>query len=229
MIDPNHVEMEPVGTLFYFGDPMCSWCWGFRPILEQVEREYPELRRVTVMGGLRRGEEIAMDDTLVELIRGAWVRIEEATGQPFDHEFWNLHRPLSTTVPACRAVLAARIMAPEREWDYMVGMFKAYFTQLRDPSRRETHLQVAGEVGLEPARFEAMLSSPEVNAALAKDLELGDSLGVRGYPTLVLQIGEKFHLVSPGYQPIEGLRRAINNIYESQGIEFTRPESGLYS
>ena len=49
-------EPEPVGTLYYFGDPMCSWCWGFRPVLEQVDLEYPELKRVTVMGGLRGGE-----------------------------------------------------------------------------------------------------------------------------------------------------------------------------
>ena len=30
-------------------------------------------------------------------------------------------------------------------------------------------------------------------------------------------------------QPIEGMRRAINAAYEEAGIEFVRPESGLYS
>ncbi|MCH7478788.1 MAG: DsbA family protein, partial [SAR324 cluster bacterium] len=30
--------MEKIGTLYYFGDPMCSWCWGFKPVLEQVDR-----------------------------------------------------------------------------------------------------------------------------------------------------------------------------------------------
>jgi putative protein-disulfide isomerase len=222
-------ENERVGTLYYFGDPMCSWCWGFKPTLEQVEREYPELRRVTVMGGLRRGDGVAMDEDLVSLIRGAWRRIEEATGQPFDHAFWELHRPLATTVPACRAVVAARTLDPAREWPYMVGMFRAYFTGLRDPSRRETHLAVAGEAGLDPAAFAAALDSPAVAAALRQDLDWTEAMGIRGFPTLVLHLRGKYFLISPGCQPIEALRKSINAVYEAHGIGFTRPESGLYS
>ena len=79
---------EKIGKLYYFGDPMCSWCWGFRPVLEQVEHEYPELQRITVMGGLRGGEEEPMSDMLAEMIQSAWVRISEATGHPFDRDFW---------------------------------------------------------------------------------------------------------------------------------------------
>ncbi|HUJ74784.1 MAG TPA: hypothetical protein VL359_07990, partial [bacterium] len=86
MTDAMHNSLpEPVGTLYYFGDPMCSWCWGFRPVLEQVDREYPELRRVTVLGGLRGGSAGPMSDELARMIQGAWRRIEETTGQPFDH------------------------------------------------------------------------------------------------------------------------------------------------
>ena len=222
-------EIEPVGTLYYFGDPMCSWCWGFRPVLEQVEQEYPELNRVTVMGGLRRGPDVPMDDALIELIRDAWRRIAETTGQPFDHTLWKRHRPLSTTLPACRAVLTARILNPELEWPFMVAMFKAYFTEARDCTRVETHLEIAQEVGIDPASFSETLSTSDVERALSEDLRLGDSLGIRGYPTLMLKLAGEYHLVSPGYGPIEHFRRAINAVYESNGIEFTRPESGIYS
>jgi putative protein-disulfide isomerase len=222
-------DTKPVGTLYYFGDPMCSWCWGFKPTLEQVEREYPELHRVTVMGGLRRGEEEPMQEPLVELIRGAWRRIEEATGQPFDHAFWDRHRPLQTTVPACKAVVAARTLDPAREWPYMVGMFQSYFTKLRDPSRRETHVAVAEETGFDPRAFEAALDSEPVQQSLQKDLDWAETLGIRGFPSLVLSVKDKYFLIAPGCQPIEALRKSINAVYEAHGIGFTRPESGLYS
>ncbi|MDH5427723.1 MAG: DsbA family protein, partial [Nitrospirota bacterium] len=27
-------------TLIYVADPMCSWCWGFSPVLEEIRRLY---------------------------------------------------------------------------------------------------------------------------------------------------------------------------------------------
>ena len=220
---------EPIGTLYYFGDPMCSWCWGFKPVLEQVDAEYPELKRVTVMGGLRGGEPQPMGDELAALIQGAWDRIQEATGQPFNREFWSRNRPLATTLPACKAVLSARLLDATREWRFMVGMFEAYFTRVMDPSSRETQLQVAREQGFEPLAFGAMMDSPAVEEALLQDLKLARRFGVTGFPTVVLNVGDENYLVAPGYQPIEVVRRAINAVYKAAGIEFTRPESGIYS
>ena len=41
----------------YFADPMCSWCWGFAPVIEQtLRRRYGEAIPVRlVLGGLRPG------------------------------------------------------------------------------------------------------------------------------------------------------------------------------
>jgi len=220
---------KPIGTLRYFGDPMCSWCWGFRPVLEAVDAEYPELKRITVMGGLRGESDKPMSEELARLVQGAWRRIEEATGQPFNHELWKRHRPLATTLPACRAVLAARLLDAGREWRFMVGMFEAYFTRALDPTARETYLDVAARQELDVDAYAAKLDSPEVEHALQQDLLLTRRFGITGFPTVVLSLGKDHYLVSPGYQPIAGMRRAINAAYEEAGIEYVRPESGLYS
>jgi putative protein-disulfide isomerase len=221
--------LEPVGTLYYFGDPMCSWCWGFKPVLEQLDVEYPELRRVTVMGGLRGGDPVPMGDDLAAMIQNAWQRIEETTGQPFNHDFWQKHRPLMTTWPACRAVLAAKELDPTRQWPFMVAMFEAYFTGMLDPTKRETHLTVAQSLGFNIRQFETMLDSPRIEEALQQDLQLTQQYGVTGFPTVVLSLGKDNYLISPGYQPVEVLRRAINAAYKAAGVEFERPENGLYS
>lgn len=220
---------ESIGTLYYFGDPMCSWCWGLKPVLEQLDAEYPELRRRTVMGGLRDGPEVPMGDELAEMIQGAWRRIHDGTGQPFNHDLWAQHRPLATTLPACRAVVAARTLDPAREWPFMVGMFKAYFTEARDPSSTETHCDVAEQVGLERAAFAEALESGRVEEALQADLKLTRRFGITGFPTLVLGLEHNHYLISPGYQPIDAMRRAINEAYADAGVDdYQRPESGMY-
>ena len=223
------MDQEKIGTLHYFGDPMCSWCWGLKPVLEQLDAEYPELQRVTVMGGLRGGEELPMNEGLVAMIQDAWRRIEESTGQHFEHGFWDRHRPLATTWPACKAVVTARLVAPEMEWPYMVALFKAYFLRELDPSLRETHIRLAGELGMDVRQFQQMLNSSEVGNALEKDFQKTRAFGISAFPTLVLTLNDENYLISPGYQPIDEMRRAINSAYEEAGVDFVRPESGLYS
>jgi putative protein-disulfide isomerase len=218
-----------IGTLYYFGDPMCSWCWGFRPVLEQVDQEYPELERVMVLGGLRGGDEEPMSDDLAAMIRNAWLRIEESTGQKFNHDLWELHRPLATTWPACRAVLAARLLDPKAEWAFMVAMFEAYFTRALDPSSRETHLMIAEEQGFDRNIYMGILDSEQVERTLQTDLRTTQRFGITGFPSVVLSIEGTNYVISPGYQPVEGLRRAINEVYQKANIEFLRPESGIYS
>ncbi|MFQ5523922.1 MAG: DsbA family protein, partial [Acidimicrobiia bacterium] len=41
-----------ITKLIYVGDPMCSWCWGFAPEIEDLADEYPV---EVVVGGLRPG------------------------------------------------------------------------------------------------------------------------------------------------------------------------------
>ena len=42
-------------VLYYVADPMCSWCWGFHPVLEKVKEVLPDgISPVYVMGGLAR-------------------------------------------------------------------------------------------------------------------------------------------------------------------------------
>lgn len=47
--------------LLYIADPMCSWCWGFSPIIEKVRDHFGEaLPMELLMGGLRPGTEEPM-------------------------------------------------------------------------------------------------------------------------------------------------------------------------
>ena len=56
-------------TLYYVADPMCSWCWGFQPVLEKVKEAVPEeLSPVYIMGGLARDT----DDPMPDVMRGAY-------------------------------------------------------------------------------------------------------------------------------------------------------------
>nr|MBA3324286.1 DsbA family protein [Paracoccaceae bacterium] len=42
--------------LLYVADPMCSWCWGFAPVIADIRAAFRDrLPLHLVMGGLRPG------------------------------------------------------------------------------------------------------------------------------------------------------------------------------
>ena len=97
----------------YFADPMCSWCYGFSPVITAlVERFEGRLGLQVVMGGLRAGNTAPMRAEDKDYIREAWTRVGAASGQPFDFSFLDREGFVYDTEPACRAVVTARRLLP---------------------------------------------------------------------------------------------------------------------
>lgn len=196
------MKSAAMGTVFYVADPMCSWCWGFRPQLERVVTEMPpglELRHV--MGGLAPDSDEPMPDEIRAHVRAAWREVATRTGARFEWSFWERCTPRRSTWPACRAVLAAGLQRPEAAVEMFGALQRAYYLEARNPSDVETHIELAGE--LEPAldveRFEQDVVSRQVVDLLGADLELRRELGVSSFPSLVARVGGADHLVLSGH------------------------------
>jgi putative protein-disulfide isomerase len=75
--------------LVYFADPMCSWCYGFSPVIAALaERFEDRLPLHVVMGGLRAGNTEAMTEQDRAYVRKAWGEVGATTGEPFDMSFF---------------------------------------------------------------------------------------------------------------------------------------------
>ena len=66
---------------------------------------------------------------------------------------------------------------------------RAYYREARNPSLIETLTELAGELDLDTSRFQATLTSPECENTLREEIGRSISLGVRGFPTLLLVNG----------------------------------------
>ena len=95
--------------LIYVADPMCSWCWGFSPVIAELARRYnTEAGMHVIAGGLRPGATQAMDAAHKTTVREHWQHVEERTGQPFDYTFFERDGFVYDTEPACRALVTVR-------------------------------------------------------------------------------------------------------------------------
>ena len=179
--------------LYYVADPMCSWCWGFRPVLQEIVSALPEAVPVMyVMGGLARDSDDPMPDETRAYVQRNWRDVTATTRAEFNWDFWRKCKPRRSTYPACRAVLAARAQREDAVPDMFDAIQRAYYQEARNPSDIETLTAVAGTLSpsLDVDRLERDIRSAEIEALLQEGFNLRRSMAVREFPSVVVKRGD---------------------------------------
>ena len=176
-------------NLYYFYDPMCSWCWAFRPLWKGIVAGLPvNVSGQRVLGGLAPDTDQAMSMDMQIKLRGIWQKIQETVpGTPFNFEFWEKCAPRRSTYAACRAVIAARRQASRYEETMILAIQQAYYLEARNPADMSTLIELANEIGLDRALFSTDMESSAVHETLLKEIGFTNKLGVKGFPTLLLE------------------------------------------
>lgn len=204
----------------YFADPMCSWCYGFSPVITEIAGAFQGRLPVRiVMGGLRAGNTEAMREKDRDYIRGAWTRVHEASGQSFDFSFFEREGFVYDTEPACRAVVAMRRIAPDKALTLLAAISRAFYGHNRDVTNEEVLADVAADTtGVDRDDFLAALRLADVRNETFRDFLFAQQSGVQGFPCLVVgNEQDGYSLVTSGFRPVDGMVPAIEKWLESAG------------
>ena len=187
--------------LYYVHDPMCSWCWAFRPVWGEVVSALPEEIGVKrLLGGLAPDSDMPMPEEMRLKISGIWKLIQrKVPGTEFNFDFWEKCTPRRSTYPACRAVIAARMQGAGHEESMILAIQQAYYLEARNPSDDATLVALAGRLGLDEKRFAADLRSREVREVLNDEIWRGRAMGVSSFPSLVLEFDGGYRILQHDY------------------------------
>ena len=203
--------------LLYVADPMCSWCFGFAPVLARVRRDLaPHVELHLVLGGLAPDSEEPMPETTRRYVQQAWREVEARSGARFEWSYWDRCQPRRSTWPACRAVLAAGAQGEAM----FEAIQRAYYREARDPSDRAVLVELGAQLGFEAAAFVAAIDAPETRDLLAAEFELRDRLGASGYPSLGLERDGELRLLTHGWideAPLRELFSAEGLLIDGEG------------
>ena len=199
--------MTAAMELIYVADPMCSWCYGFAPVISALgERFAARLPLRLMMGGLRAGNTEVMRAADKDYVRQAWTQVGAATGQPFDMSFFERESFTYDTEPACRAVVTVRRLQPTSALAFMAHIQQAFYAENRDMTSANEISRVAEEAGLARQAFAATFSAAATRNETFRDFLTAQELGSRGFPTLIAGSRAKgYALVTNGYRPLEDL------------------------
>lgn len=198
--------------LLYVADPMCSWCYGFAPVIADIADHFEDRLPVQLMmGGLRAGNTKPMTADDKATISGHWRKVAQATGQPFDYEsFQGREGWVYDTEPACRAVVTMQLLNPRVALAYKGRIQRAFYAEGRDTTQERVLADVAAETGVDREMFFAELVSEEAKLATQRDFMTAQRAGIHGFPTVLAGDGTGHYLVvTNGYRPLEGLSDAL--------------------
>lgn len=199
--------------LIFVADPMCSWCWGFSPVMEKIRDAANDRARLRlVVGGLRPGTDAVMDDKMRGYIRHHWEQVAATTGQPFDFGLFERDDFIYNTEPACRAIVVARTIQPGTEFDLFEALQRAFYAGNTDVTDPKVICDLAKAQGLDADAFTQAFNDPATIQATFDDFQEARRLGVQGFPTIVAFDSDAnggdggYGLLTAGYQPYENMR-----------------------
>ena len=201
----THQGEKTLAELLYFVDPMCSWCWGFAPVIAQIATRYGgELPLRLFVGGLAVGVEKPLGDTGKAKIEEHWHHVEEETGQTFDYAFFEREGFVYNSELPSYAVVAVRNANLDALY-FCTALQKAFYQRNMDITSPSALVDVARETGLDEVSFRASLDDPLTIEDAKKDFELTQRLGIQGFPALLGMANDRIELITMGYQNYEAL------------------------
>lgn len=210
-------EGGPGLELWYFADPMCSWCWGFSPVITALAEHYGDRVKIRlILGGLAPGTRGTLDDELKAEIRSHWDHVHEASGQPFDYSFFDREGFEYDTEPASRAIVAARRLDPAAALPFLARLHRGFYAEGKDVTDREVLADLAVAHGFDRDAFLDALDSQVTKQDTLADFAISRHLGVRGFPTLVGKNGNDLIALTIGYRPLDHMDPLVDAWLEEQ-------------
>ncbi|MBP7912567.1 MAG: DsbA family protein [Enterococcus aquimarinus] len=221
--------MEKKLIITEFTDPVCTWCWGSEPVLRKLQTVYQDQLDVRfIMGGLVPDISDFMDaanqiggnpEDSNKQVAKHWLEASERHGMPVKVDDFNLFSAeYPSTYPQNIAYKAAQIQDQKLADKFLRRMREASTAEGRLISHLDVQIELASEVGLSVSDFIVNMKNGEAERAFKDDLAITQSLKVRGFPTFLVEYGEK-SVMMRGFNRFEDFMAVTKDYLNATDLE----------
>ena len=203
--------------LHYFVSPMCSWCWGFAPVIQQIHENYSsQLDLRIVLTPFRIENNQVMDKKLRSYVLDQWHKVHASTGQEFDFNFTVKENFIYNTLLACKVIKTFALQYPKNELLFLHAVQKAFYRQNIDITDEANLIEIASNYKINLNRFKNDLYSDQIKKALDEDFKFCQQSGINSYPTLLLEKQTEMTILANGYVPYPKLEIELRKYLATQ-------------
>ncbi|MFV1983023.1 MAG: DsbA family protein [Thiohalomonadales bacterium] len=203
-------------VLWYFADPMCSWCWGFSPIITQIKKAYSDKLQIALnLGGLRPGTTQAITEKSRNEILHHWHEVKKLSGQEFTFDNAMPDGFIYDTEPASRALVAFGKMDTENTLAFFHDIQHTFYVEQRDVTQQEVLTDLVLKFKIDKSEFINLFESKEIKEQTQQHFSNTRQAGVLGFPTLVFQHEKKHQFLSRGYANYQKIQQQLDSLLKN--------------
>jgi len=212
LISMLYAPLSEKSKLIYVGDPMCSWCYGIAPELEELKKDFDaQLEFELVLGGLRPYNKQTMHD-LKEFLTQHWKEVHTRSGQEFNYAVLNSTRITYDTEPPCRASMIVRDIDSKKVFSFFHATQNAFYRENKNMHEVESYFEILEDLGIEKDAFIRAFNSNEAKEKIKQDFKRAAMLEVNSFPTILLEHKGEFSIIAKGYASKEKMTARIKAI-----------------
>ena len=188
------VSSMPTKTITYLLDPLCGWCYGASPVLQQLGR-HPGMRLELAPTGLFAGQGgRTLDAAFADYAWANDMRIQKLTGQQFtplyrSEVLGKLGSRFDSTATTL-ALTAVLRTVPQRELEALKVLQEARYVHALDTGDMAVVAQLLRGMALDAAADLLLADDAQLSAAnaarLFKARGLKQAFGAQGVPALIV-------------------------------------------
>lgn len=227
LIDLN--EPEKKVKLYYVTDPICSHCWALEPVLRRFQEQYGHYFQFhTVMGGLLESwngfADVSNGIQSPADVAGHWREVGEHSRMPIDGSLW-LDNPVQSSYIPSRVYKIIQQQNVQLADTFLRRAREAVFAFNRNIGTDEVLADIVSQMGLNGADIVDQAAMPAAQSLLEEDFELSRSLGVRGFPTIIMVNSDNKGVKIVGARSLADYVKALSQVLEAESLQVrTVPE-----
>ncbi|TRZ39209.1 DsbA family protein (plasmid) [Niallia circulans] len=216
VIDLNHSNKNI--DLYYVTDPICSHCWALEPTLRRFISQYGHYFNFhTVMGGLLEKWEdfgdAANGISKPSDVAEHWKEVGVHSRMPIDGSLW-VDNPIQSSFPPSRVYKVLQQRDKSLANAFLRRARESVFAFNLNIGDQAVLIDIVNKLGLDGASIVEEAQKETGRNLLKEDFRLAASLGVRGFPTIIMVNQENKGVKIVGARQLEyyidGLKQALD-------------------
>ncbi|HET8858861.1 DsbA family protein [Marivirga sp.] len=202
--------------LLYFYDPLCGWCFGFSPVIKDLEKKFQEqIDFEAISGGMVLGERVKPLSEMKDYLKEAMPRLEEMTGVKFGKPYLEILEEgslmLNSELP-CIAMTVYKSMTQKSNIEFASALQSTLYEKGLSLNEIDNYKKLVESFDLPWEVFKNKLEDSAYKEKTYQEFQMSQQMGIGGFPSVVLSIGSQGYLIARGYRPKAELKSVIEEI-----------------
>jgi len=206
--------------IIYIYDALCGWCYGFSPVIEKIFQEYKNDFKFEVLsGGMITGDRVGPIGEVAPYIKQAYKQVEATSGVKFGDAFLTElenGKAIFTSIPPAMAMNIFKQNKPDEQVLFAAELQKMIYHEGIAPDNTQAYAAKVEQYGLDKQDFLIQMNNPDHKNATEKEFQKVARFGVRGFPTMIAQIDEKYYMLSNGYTSYDLLKEQMEQFLQME-------------